>query len=31
MNSDHTREQSHVERVERSHVQNIKTRMLSMV
>ena len=30
MDSDHSREQSHVERVE-SHVQNIKTRMLSMM
>ena len=29
MDSDHSREQSHVERVE-SHVQNIKTRRLSM-
>ena len=30
MDSDHSREQSHVERVE-SHVQNVKTRMLSMM
>ena len=30
MDSDHSREQGHVERVE-SHVQNIKTRRLSMM
>ena len=30
MDSDHSREQSHVERVE-FHVQNIKTRTLSMM
>ena len=30
MDSDHSREQSHVERVE-SHVQIIKTRRLSMM
>ena len=30
MDSDHSREQSHVEHVE-SHVQNIKTRRLSMM